>query len=190
MKALSEIGSRKAFNYLLSSLFLFGFKFLIFPQLRRPALVAAGALIGQDTILHDVRFFNAYRTGFKGLNLGRRCFVGDECLLDLADAIILEDDVTLAERVTILTHTNVGYADHPLQRYFPPLQAPVRILRGAFVGVNSTILPGVQVGEGAFVAAGSLVNKDVPSWTLIGGVPAKVIRTITLESSLMIGPQS
>ncbi len=183
MKALKEIGPGKAFKYFSSSLFLIGLKFLIFPPLRRSALSAAGARIGQDSIIHDVHFFNAYRTGFKGLHFGQRCFVGDDCLLDLAYTITLEDDVTLAERVTILTHINVGYADHPLQKFFPSSQAPVYVERGAFVGVNATILPGVRVGECAFVAAGSLVNKDVPSWSLTGGVPAKVIRMIHSEDN-------
>ncbi len=54
---------------------------------------------------------------------------------------MLENDVTLAERVTVLTHANVGYADHPLQRLFPPFTAPVKLCHGVFIGTNVTILP-------------------------------------------------
>ena len=61
---------------------------------------------------------NCYRTGFKGLEIGNDCFVGDDSLIDLADQVILADQVTLAERVTVLTYTNIGYEDHPLQRYY------------------------------------------------------------------------
>jgi acetyltransferase-like isoleucine patch superfamily enzyme len=151
---------------------------LLFPPLRAAALRLAGARIGRDCVIHSTRFFNAYRSGFKGLELDDRCFIGDDCLLDLADRIVMEAHVTLAERVTILTHTNVGYADHPLQPYFPPFTAPVVLKRGAFIGVNATILPGITVGEGTFVAAGSVLTTDTPPWSLVAGVPARVLRDV------------
>ncbi len=178
MKAFREIGLRKTLRFLSSSLFLACFNGLLFPPLRTLALRLVGASIDVDSVIHVVRFFNVYRAGFRGLSIGQRCFIGDECLIDLADEVILADDVTLAERVTILTHTNVGYADHPLQPYFPSSHASVRLESGAFVGVNATILPGVTIGEGAFVAAGSVVTNNVEAWTLVGGVPAQVIRRI------------
>ena len=178
MDALRAIGIRKAIRFFVTTIFLAGFNCLIFPPLRMLALRWAGAKIGSGTVIHAVRFFNAYRTGFKGLQWGARCFIGDDCLLDLADRIILEDQVTLAERVTILTHTNVGYADHPLQEFFPAFAASVRLKRGAFAGVNVTILPGVTIGEGTFIAAGSVVTEDTPAWTLVAGAPARVIRDL------------
>ncbi len=126
----------------------------------------------------DVRFFNLYRRGPGGLVLGDDCFVGDECLLDLADEIHLEGQVTLAERVVVLTHLNVGYRDHPLQAQFPAFAAPVRFGRGSFVGANVTVLPGVRIGAGSFVAAGSVVTEDVPDGVLVAGVPARKVRAL------------
>ena len=137
-----------------------------------------GARIGSRVVLHDVRFFNLYRRGPGGLQIGDECFLGDECLLDLADEIHLEGQVTLAERVLVLTHLNVGYRDHPLQAHFPAFAAPVRFGRGSFVGANSTILAGVRIGAGAFVAAGSVVTEDVPDGALVAGVPARKVRTL------------
>jgi acetyltransferase-like isoleucine patch superfamily enzyme len=125
-----------------------------------------------------VRFFNLYRRGLAGLEIGEDCFLGDECLLDLAEGVRLERQVTFAERVLVLTHTNVGYADHPLQAHFPPLAAPVVVEAGAFVGANVTLLPGVRVGGQSFVAAGSVVTADVPARTLVAGVPARALRPI------------
>jgi acetyltransferase-like isoleucine patch superfamily enzyme len=180
MRALREIGLKKAIKFGGASLALVPWRFLLVPQVRVPYLRLLGAHIGQDTIIHDIGFFNAYRTGFGGLQFGDRCFIGDQCLLDLAEAITLEDEVTLAERVTVLTHTNVGYADHPLQKHFPAFSAPVVIERGAFVGANVTILPGVRVGSCAFVAAGSLVKEDVPARNLVAGVPARSVRVLDL----------
>lgn len=176
MDAVREVGIRKVVRFFVTTLFLSFFKFLIFPPLRMWALRLAGARVGKGTVIHGVHFFNAYRTGFRGLFCGERCFIGDDCLIDLADQITLEDQVTLAERVTILTHTNVGYADHPLQEFFPAFAAPVRLKRGAFAGVNVTILPGVTIGEGTFIAAGSVVTEDTPPWTLVAGAPAKIVR--------------
>jgi maltose O-acetyltransferase len=178
MRALREIGVAKALKFGGASLALVPWRYLLVPQLRAPYLRLLGAQVGADTIVHDVAFFNAYRTGFKGLSLGARCFIGDQCLLDLAERITLDDDVTLAERVTILTHTNVGYAEHPLQKHFPAMSAPVSIARGTFIGANATLLPGVKIGSCAFVAAGSLVREDVPDRHVVAGVPARTLRVL------------
>jgi acetyltransferase-like isoleucine patch superfamily enzyme len=179
LKALKEVGFRKALRFGLYTLFLIPLRWLIFPQLRVPYLRLLGARIGRGVIIHEIRFFNTYRTGFRGLEIGAHCFIGDEALIDLAERVIMADHVTLAERVTILTHTNVGYLDHPLQRYFPSMAAPVRLERGSFVGVNATLLPGVTIGEGSFVAAGAVVSQDVPPWHVVGGVPARVLRELS-----------
>ena len=176
MKALAEVGLTRALRFGFFSLALLPYRVLLFPQLRAPYLRLLGARLGRRTIVHDVRFFNLYRRGLPGLTIGDECFLGDECLLDLADEIRLGRQVTLAERVLILTHTNVGYADHPLQRFFPATNAPVVIGDGAFVGANVTLLPGVNIGPRAFVAAGSVVTRDVPADTVVAGVPAKALR--------------
>ena len=154
------------------------YRLALVPPLRRLWLRLLGARIGARAILHDVRFFNLYRRGLSGLEIGEECFVGDECLLDLAETIVLEPQVTLAERVLVLTHMNVGYADHPLQKHFPPMAAGVRILRGSFVGAGVTILAGCTIGPRAFVAAGSVVIEDVPPDTLVAGAPARTIRRL------------
>ena len=178
MKALDEIGLAKATRFGLLTLALLPYRTLLFPQLRAPYLRLLGARIGRGTILHDVRFFNLYRRGLPGLGIGDECFLGDECLLDLAEAVCLEDQVTLAERVLVLTHMNVGYADHPLQTHFPAMAAPVSVGRGSFVGAGVTILAGVTIGAGSFVAAGSVVSESVPPRTLVAGVPARRVREI------------
>ncbi len=178
MKALREIGWSRAARFGFFTLAMVPYRLALFPQLRAPWLRLLGARIGRRTVLHDVRFFNLYRRGLAGLDVGDECFLGDECLLDLAEGVRLERQVTLAERVLVLTHTNVGYRDHPLQPHFPPLAAPVVIEAGAFLGANVTVLPGVRVGAQSFVAAGSVVTADVPPRSLVAGVPARTLRTI------------
>jgi len=178
LSALGEIGWGKAARFGFFTLAMVPYRLALVPQLRGPWLRLLGARIGRGAILHDVRFFNLYRRGLAGLEIGEECFLGDECLLDLAEGIRLERQVTLAERVLVLTHMNVGYKDHPLQPHFPPVAAPVVIEAGAFVGASVTILAGVRIGAGAFVAAGSVVTGDVPARTLVAGVPARTVRAI------------
>jgi acetyltransferase-like isoleucine patch superfamily enzyme len=178
VKALSEIGLGRAARFGFFTLAMVPYRLALFPQLRAPWLRLLGARIGHRTILHDVRLFNLYRRGLSGLEIADDCFLGDECLLDLAEGIRLERQVTLAERVLVLTHTNVGYQDHPLQRHFPAMATPVVVETGAFLGANVTVLPGVRIGACSFVAAGSVVTGDVPPRTLVAGVPARVIRAI------------
>jgi len=178
VKALAEIGWARALRFGFFTAAMIPYRLLLVPQLRAPWLRLLGARVGRGSIVHDVRFFNLYRRGLGGLEIGDECFLGDECLLDLAEGIRLERQVTLAERVVILTHMNVGYHDHPLQAHFPAQAAPVVIERGSFIGANATLLPGTRIGAGSFVAAGSVVTADVPPATLVAGVPARAVRSL------------
>jgi len=178
VKALGEIGIGRAARFGFFTLAMLPYRLALFPQLRSLWLRLLGARIGRGAILHDVRFFNLYRRGLGGLSVGCECFLRDECLVDLAEAVVLEDQVTLAERVLILTHTNVGYQDHPLQCHFPSMAAGVVVEAGCFVGAGVIVMPGVRVGRGSFVAAGSVVTADVPPATLVAGVPARAVRSL------------
>lgn len=183
MKAIEEIGIRKASRFLAYSLLQVIYHrivnhFLFFSPARNFFLQLLGAKISKNSIIMDVKFFNWHHMGPQGLKIGQDCFIADETLIDLYDQVILENQVTIAQRVTILTHLNVGYSDHPLQKYFPKTSKPVVFRSGCVIGASSTILPGVTVGRESFVAAGSVVTKSVPAYTLVAGVPAKVIRKI------------
>src|SRR4029079_9351790 len=140
VKALEEMGWRKAARFGWTTLAMLPYRAALFPQLRAPWLRLLGARIGRRPVVHGVRFFNLYRRGLPGLEIGDECFLGDECLFDLAEGIRLESQVTLAERVLILTHMNVCYQDHPLQAHFPAMAAPVVVERGCFLGASVTVL--------------------------------------------------
>lgn len=81
--------------------------------------------------------------------------------------ITIEDDATIGYNTTILAHEFMWREWR---------RGPVRICRGATVGANCTILPGVVIGEGAVVSAMSLVNRDVPPGAFVGGVPIRLIK--------------
>ncbi len=178
MRAWREVGPAKLIRFVLMTLAMGIYPLMFLPPLRWAFLRLLGADVRADAVLQNVRFYNLYRTGLRGLTIGHRCYVGNEVLLDMADRILIEDEVTLAARVHILTHTNPGYADHPLQKHLPSMQAPVHLRRGAFVGANAVIAPGVTVGECAVVGAGAVVTRDVPAYTVVAGVPAKPLRKL------------
>ena len=176
MKALREIGLRRALRFLWTRLLLAIFRAVPLPPLRSIFLRLCGARVGADTILHRFTLINVDRGGFAALQIGEKCFLGDEVLVDLAATVILQDHVTLAARAIILTHLNVGYKDHPLMARFPSCTAGVTIERGSFIGTDATILPGCRIGPEAFVAAAALVNRDVDRREVVGGVPIKTIK--------------
>lgn len=176
MEAFNEIGLNKALRYVFFSLWQYLFAMMPVSPLRIALLRLFGAKIGKNTVIERIRLINLYRMGIAGVTIGDRCFLGDGVALDLAERIMLEDDVTLSFDAMILTHTNVGYRNHPMQRYIPKIAKPITLKKGCFVGSRAIILPGLTMREGAAAAAGAVVTKDVPARTLVGGVPAKLIR--------------
>ena len=183
MKALEEIGLKKTLKFILYSFLQVIYHQVIdhllnFPQVRKFFLIILGVKVGTGSIIMNVKFFNWHHKGPLGLKIGDYCFIGDETLIDLYDRVELEDHVTLAQRVTVLSHLNVGYSDHPLQKYFTKNSKPVKFKRGCVIAAACTILPGVTIGSESFVAAGSVVTKDIPANTLVAGVPAKAVRKI------------
>ena len=117
---------------------------------------------------------------WRGVKIGKHVFLGGGNVLDRArpDLITIEDYVSLAGNVYILTHSNPTEPIREILGEAATKIAPVHIKRGAWIAVSVVILPGVTVGENSIVAAGSVVTKDIPPYTIAGGAPAKVIKDI------------
>lgn len=179
MKAMHEIGFKKTCKYILFIFWQTIFHLLPFPPLKKIWLTFFGAKIGCDSIIGDVIFMNLYRKGIAALVIGNRCFVGDRVVLDLAEEIVIGDDSTLSEECFILTHTNVGYKNHPLQNEIPSFSAKVLIEKGCFVGIRAVIMPGVTIHEKSAIGACSLVTNDILPGELHAGIPAKLIRKLS-----------
>ncbi len=179
MKALETIGFAKAFRFVWTGLYAAILHICFFPQLRGLLMGIVGVSIGDDSIIYNVSFANLYHYGFIRLTIGKKCFIADNVMLDMRGGITLEDSVTVSEQAAILTHINVGYPDHPLQKFYPTKEARVTLKKGCYVATGAIILPGVTVGEMAVVAAGAVVTHDVASKTVVAGVPAKVIKKIS-----------
>ena len=117
-----------------------------------------------------------------GCNVGKECFIGDYVRVDLghADMITLEDHVSIAAGVRLLCHQR-DFSDYKVGDDYMDLGyivKPIVLKKGCLVGMESFVMPGVTIGEGAVVGAGSLVTKDVPAWSVATGRPAKVVKEI------------
>ncbi len=177
MKALQSVGVMKAIRFVWYTMYAWLIHISL-PPVRVWLMRLAGAHVGRDTVIFDVTFSNLYHYGFRRLSIGDSCFLGDEVMLDVRGGITLEDHVTLSNRTTIVSHINVGYGDHPLQAAYPTREDRVFVKHGAYVGTGAILLPGVTVGGESVVGAGAVVTTDVEKRTLVGGVPAKYIKTI------------
>ena len=119
--------------------------------------------------------FPPFYTDFgKNITIGDSVFINSDCKFQDQGGIVIDDGALIGHGVVLAT------LDHDLdpakrQQLHP---APIHIGKRVWVGANATITKGVTIGDNAVVAAGAVVNRDVPPNTIVGGVPAKVIRTI------------
>lgn len=118
-----------------------------------------------------------------GCKVGKNVHIGHQVRLDFGNAerITVEDDVLIANGVTLLCHIRDMKNYHiGMKVTNQPLEyGDILLGKGCYIGLNVTILPGVHIGEGAVIGSCALVTKDIPAWTIAAGVPAKVIRSVT-----------
>lgn len=114
----------------------------------------------------------------RALVIGDRCLLGERVGLVAHESIVIGDDVWFGKDVYV-TDANHGFSDLdvPIGKQLGP-HRPVSIGDGSWVGHGSVILPGATIGRNCVVAAGSVVRGEVPDHTIVGGVPAKVIRKL------------
>jgi acetyltransferase-like isoleucine patch superfamily enzyme len=105
------------------------------------------------------------------------CKIGDN--VSIQTGVYIPTNTVIEDKVFIGPNTVLTNDKYPV-RIKQELVGPI-IRKGASIGANSTILPGVIIGEGAMVAAGSVVTKDVKPWTIVAGIPAKEIKPVPDE---------
>lgn len=117
-----------------------------------------------------------------GCKVGKNVHIGHQVRIDFgnADKIIVADDVVISNGATILCHkrdvTNYHKDDHANR--LPFVYEEVIINKGCQIGLNTTLLPGVEIGEGTIIGSCSVVTKSLPRWSVAVGNPAKVLRTV------------
>jgi acetyltransferase-like isoleucine patch superfamily enzyme len=116
-----------------------------------------------------------YTTGGTDIRVGRNVFVNQNCTFYDLGGLDIADDVMIGPNVSIITS---GHPVEPSRRRGCVIAKPIVIERNVWIAAGATIIGGVTVGENSVVAAGSVVTKNVPPNRLVGGNPARVIRSI------------
>lgn len=132
-------------------------------------------LIGQpvdDSVILIPPFFT---TGGPDIRLGRNVFINQNCTFYDLGGLDIADDVMIGPNVSLITS---GHPLEPALRRACVTAKPIVIERNVWIAAGAIIIGGVTVGENSVVAAGSVVTRDVPANTLVGGNPARVIRAI------------
>jgi acetyltransferase-like isoleucine patch superfamily enzyme len=153
-------------------------------------MIGDRAEIRWGTVIYgDTQIGDDFKTGHSAMIrertvVGNRVVIGTNTVVD--GNVTIGDDVKIESSVYIPTHATIGsqvfigpgavltndkYPQRLRDQYVP--SGPV-LEDSVTVGANSTILPGVRIGEGSMIAAGSVVTKDVPPWSLVVGVPARI----------------
>jgi acetyltransferase-like isoleucine patch superfamily enzyme len=135
-------------------------------------------LIGKKVDERFVLIPPFYTAGGVDISVGRNVFVNQNCTFYDLGGLDIGDDVMIGPNVNIIT---TGHPIEPSRRRDGVTAKPIVIERNVWIGAGATIIGGVTVGENSVVGAGSVVTHDVPPNTLVGGNPAKVIRSIAEE---------
>ena len=122
-----------------------------------------------------------------GCHVGKDVFIGSKVYIDagMADMIYIDDHAHVTARTVLLGHKKdlSNYCVGDDYAKLPYKKGRIHLCKGCLTGTDTIILPGVTIGEGAIVGAGSLVTSDIPAWTIAVGRPAKVIKKIPVRNN-------
>jgi acetyltransferase-like isoleucine patch superfamily enzyme len=137
--------------------------------------------IGAGTVIREQIWLNGGRAEGKNsvLLIGDGCYIGRFCHINASVGVTIEDRVLIADRVYI------SDIDHEYRKTELPVIAqgvcskgPVVLKTGCWIGAGAVILPGVTIGRNSVVGANSVVVKSIPDYTVVGGVPARILKEI------------
>lgn len=129
------------------------------------------------TPFHGLRIFFLRIAGYR---IGRNVYIPSDLLIsDIKNHkgnILIGDRVSIGPKVTLITDSSPN--NSKLLKKFPLVSGKIIIEEDSWIGAGTIILPNVTIGKCSIVAAGSVCNNDVPPYTIVGGIPAKLIKKI------------
>lgn len=115
-----------------------------------------------------------------GYRIGEQVYIGEDLIivdeLDDRGRVRIGNRVAIAERVTLVISSSANFSK--IRPFIKDIHGHIEIDDDAWLGTGAIIFPNVRIGTGAVVGAGAVVTKDVPDFTVVGGVPAKEIKKI------------
>lgn len=134
-------------------------------------------LIGKE-VDDSFRVFPPFYTDFgKNIIFGKNVFINSGTHFQDQGVIVIGDDALIGHNVVLATINHDLYPKNNRKNHY----APIVLKNNVWIGSSATITSGVTIGEWSVVAAGAVVTKDVPPYTVVGGVPARVIKTINAD---------
>jgi acetyltransferase-like isoleucine patch superfamily enzyme len=113
----------------------------------------------------------------KNLSIGKNVFINSGCKFQDQGGITIGDGTLIGHNVVLATLNH----NSDVNNRGDLMPEPIHIGKNVWIGANATILPGVSIGDGAIIAAGAVVSKDVPENSVVGGVPARKIKSININ---------
>lgn len=122
------------------------------------------------------RLFPPFYTDFgKNITIGKDVFINSGCHFQDQGGIEIGNGVLIGHSVVLATINHDLAPSQKRKNHY----TPIKIGNNVWIGSNATVLPGITIGDWAVVAAGAVVTKDVPSYTVVGGVPAKMLKRVS-----------
>jgi len=147
-----------------------------FPRLRASIHRLLGIRVGRSTLIRGRLNLTGPPGCTSRLTIGSYCFFTTPLHMDLNSDVTIGNHVTIGHDVAIVTSAHrIGGPDRRCGQQVP---APIRIGNGCWIGARVLLLPGVVLGEGSIIAAGAVVSSNVEPHTIVGGVPARIIRRL------------
>jgi maltose O-acetyltransferase len=163
----------------LANILLFFCPHFAFNRLRTAVYRWCGVEIGAGTMICGSIELSGSGAICKKLKIGKKCLITAPLYADLNDTITIGHNVAIGHHVILITSSHD--MRYELRRCGWIVPGPIVLEDGCWIGAGATILPGVTIGRGAVVAAGAVVSKSVPPNTLVGGVPARPIKSLPCE---------
>lgn len=153
-----------------------GSRFFLRPDVHFLIAPSGRVSLGSDVLIQEGCWFEVADDAT--VTIGPHVFFNRDCQVSTQEGLVIGQGTLFGEKVVVHDHDHPigpGY-DQPI-RERPLVSAPISIGEDVWVGAGATVTKGVTIGDGAVVAAGAVVTKDVPARTLVGGIPAKPIRS-------------
>lgn len=142
-------------------------------RLKRLILRCYGARVGRNPTIYAGVWIRPIR----GLSLGDNVSIGKDVIITTTGTVTIGHNVLIGHGSKIISANHVIPPGQGQIRFAGHESKPVIIENDVWIAAQAVILPGVRIGEGAVVAAGAVVTRDVPPFTIVGGVPARILRS-------------